>query len=98
MSKLNAFIEEIKPIVKMQQQGKPTSVFNLLKSLFSKKMRFVYWLVCCRDLSAATGGKRTLFFMPVFLNKWCGSKCAFSQAIFGLALSTSYLASLRRCY
>ncbi len=77
------FIEEIKADRNVAAQGKVDSIFNLLKSLFSKKMRFVLLVgLVVAICQQATGVNAIYFYAPsIFEQSGVGQNAAFSQAI-----------------
>ncbi|MFQ3207209.1 MAG: sugar porter (SP) family MFS transporter [Glaciecola sp.] len=79
----DAFIEEIKADRKEAAKGKKDSIFNLLKSLFSKKMRFVLLVgLVVAICQQATGVNAIYFYAPsIFEQSGVGQNAAFSQAI-----------------
>jgi sugar porter (SP) family MFS transporter len=79
----DTFIEEIKADRNVAAQGKADSIFNLLKSLFSKKMRFVLLVgLVVAICQQATGVNAIYFYAPsIFEQSGVGQNAAFSQAI-----------------
>jgi sugar porter (SP) family MFS transporter len=79
----DTFIEEIKADRNVAAQGKVDSIFNLLKSLFSKKMRFVLLVgLVVAICQQATGVNAIYFYAPsIFEQSGVGQNAAFSQAI-----------------
>jgi sugar porter (SP) family MFS transporter len=78
-----AFINEIKADHTLASEGKSESAFNLVKSLFSKKMRFVLLVglvvAVCQQV---TGVNAIYFYAPsIFEQSGIGQNAAFSQAI-----------------
>jgi MFS family permease len=79
----DSFIAEIKADRKQASQGATDSVLNLLKSLFSKKMRFVLLVgLVVAVCQQATGVNAIYFYAPsIFEQSGVGQNAAFSQAI-----------------
>jgi sugar porter (SP) family MFS transporter len=79
----DSFIAEIKADRIQAAQGATDSVLNLLKSLFSKKMRFVLLVgLVVAVCQQATGVNAIYFYAPsIFEQSGVGQNAAFSQAI-----------------
>lgn len=79
----DVFISEIKADRLVAASGKSDSVLNLLKSLFSKKMRFVLLVgLVVAVCQQATGVNAIYFYAPsIFEQSGVGQNAAFSQAI-----------------